>query len=425
MVRLTRAQQQERTRAAVLAAARAEFTERGYAAVKVDDIAERAELTRGAVYSNFPGKRALYLAVLVDTFEHGAADEPAPPPPALSPSEALGAFARARLDRLPLADGASEAGRPQPHALAGVLDDETIREAFRQTTRLEALLLALALETYEPAGARQVRRAELVLRLLDGPGAPADPGLGCGDPFDIALACAHLAGLALDDTWDPPYLPYVSAARPCRDVWSPPAPLPDLLTGHPVGFADDGVIAVLGTRRLEAAEEAVRAARPGDTVTVAVATADPAESGRLVHVRIGEFAHSLRRVFAREDRPRLRLVMDDRGLLASALGVPDADDATECAVRIERGELVARARGRGAAHAAATFGRTGGDASRTGADVTRADAPGTGAHATRADAPGTGADVTRADATRADADPSRTARPRAAHPRTTQHGATP
>jgi AcrR family transcriptional regulator len=72
MVRLTRAQQQERTRAAVLAAARQEFTEHGYVDAKVDRIAERAELTRGAVYSNFPSKRALYLAVLFDLVGHAA-----------------------------------------------------------------------------------------------------------------------------------------------------------------------------------------------------------------------------------------------------------------------------------------------------------------------------------------------------------------
>ena len=55
---------QERNRAAVLAAARAEFVERGFRDAKVDVIAARAGLTRGAVYSNFPGKRALYFAVL-------------------------------------------------------------------------------------------------------------------------------------------------------------------------------------------------------------------------------------------------------------------------------------------------------------------------------------------------------------------------
>jgi len=55
---------QERNRAAVLAAARAEFVERGFRDAKVDVIASRAGLTRGAVYSNFPSKRALYFAVL-------------------------------------------------------------------------------------------------------------------------------------------------------------------------------------------------------------------------------------------------------------------------------------------------------------------------------------------------------------------------
>src|SRR5690349_16149867 len=59
-----RAEMQERNRAAVLAAARGEFAEQGFRDAKVDVIAARAGLTRGAVYSNFPGKRALYFAVL-------------------------------------------------------------------------------------------------------------------------------------------------------------------------------------------------------------------------------------------------------------------------------------------------------------------------------------------------------------------------
>ncbi|MEU1025917.1 TetR/AcrR family transcriptional regulator, partial [Streptomyces sp. NPDC005904] len=210
--------------------------------------------------------------------------------------------------------------------------------------------------------------AQLVLRLLDGPGASADPALGFGDPFDIAQACAHLAGLPLADTWNPPHLPYVPPARACRDPWHPPRELRDLLDGRPVGFAGDGVITVLGTRRLEAAEEAVRAARAGDLITVAVTTADPAEIGRLVRLRIGDFARSLWRVFEPEDRPRLRLVLDDRGLVASAVGVPDADDTTEYAVRVRHDTIVTRAQGPGAAHAAATFDRITADVSHTEPD---------------------------------------------------------
>ncbi|MEU7837323.1 MULTISPECIES: helix-turn-helix domain-containing protein [unclassified Nonomuraea] len=361
MVRLTRAQQQERTRAAVLAAARAEFGERGYADAKVDRIAERAELTRGAVYSNFPSKRALYLAVLVGSIEHSDApddsiahaDAPeAPSPPGLA--EAMGAFARGWLERLPLAGDTPADGSLRLRSLAGVFDDEPGRTALAQVTRLEALLLALALESRPPHHTRCVRLAELVLTLLNGAGHLADTAPGFADPFDVARACEHLAGLDLADTWNPPHLPFVAPARSVQERWEPPAELPDQITGRRAGFGADGVLVVLGAGRLEAAEEAVRAARPGDQITVAVVTDDPAEIGRLVRLRVGDLTGCLRRVFGPEARPGLRLVLDDHATLASAVGLPDIGDATEAAVRVQAGEIIARARGRGAAHAVAT-----------------------------------------------------------------------
>src|SRR3954452_1220103 len=101
MGRLTRAETQERNRAKVLSAARDEFAERGFRDAKIDQIAERAELTRGAVYSNFPGKQALYFAVLAEVAEESAA--PPYPPPARTPEAALGDSARVWLARLPLA----------------------------------------------------------------------------------------------------------------------------------------------------------------------------------------------------------------------------------------------------------------------------------------------------------------------------------
>lgn len=361
MVRLTRAQQQERTRAAVLAAARAEFGERGYADAKVDRIAERAELTRGAVYSNFPSKRALYLAVLVGSIEHSDAPvdsiEHADTPEAPSPSglaEAMGAFARSWLERLPLAGDTPADGSLRLRSLAGVFDDEPGRTALAQVTRLEALLLARALESRPPRHTRCVRLAELVLTLLNGAGHLADTAPGFADPFDVARACEHLSGLDLADTWDPPHLPFVAPAQSVQERWEPPAELPDQITGRRVGFDADGVIVVLGAGRLEAAEEAVRAARPGDRITVAVVTDDPAEIGRLVRLRVGDLTGCLRRVFEPEAWPGLRLVLDDHGTLASAVGLPDIGDATEAAVRVQAGEIVARARGRGAGHAVAT-----------------------------------------------------------------------
>jgi AcrR family transcriptional regulator len=352
---LTRAQQQERTRAVVLAAAREEFAERGYAEATVDRIAERAELTRGAVYSNFPSKRAVYLAVLVDMVE-GAAVGEAPSSPR-SVGAALGAFARVWLERLPLAGDTPAGGRLQLRSLAGVVDDEPARAALAQVTQLEALLLGLALEAQLPRrnreGARRVRLAELVVTLLSGAGHLAETAPGFGDPFDVARACEQLGGIDLLDAWDPPHLPYVAPGRPCRDAWVPPAELVDLLSGRRVSLDRDGVVALLGSSRLGAAEEAVRAAGPGDRVTVVVLTRDPAEIGRLVRLRVGDLTGCARRVLGPDPWPGLRIIVDDRSLVAAAVGLADPGDATEAAVRIRDGGIVVRAEGRGAGYAAA------------------------------------------------------------------------
>ncbi len=63
-VRLTRDEKKAQTRQRLLDAAWAVFTERGFLAPTLDDIAEAAGLTKGAVYSNFAGKEDLVLAVL-------------------------------------------------------------------------------------------------------------------------------------------------------------------------------------------------------------------------------------------------------------------------------------------------------------------------------------------------------------------------
>lgn len=354
MVRLTRVQQQERTRASVLAAAKDEFTEHGYALAKVDRIAERAELTRGAVYSNFPSKRALYLAVLIDLVESAATVEPATSPASLA--DALGLFARTWLERLPLVGDSASGGRLQLRSLDGVLDDHG-RTVLAQVAALEALLLGTALEgVSEPA--RRVRLASLVLTLLAGAGHAAEVAPGSGDPFDVARACQHLAGIDLADTWAPAHLPYVEPARPCEEAWDPPAGLVDRIDGTPVDLGADGVVVVLGAGRLSAAEEAVRSVRPGKQVTVVVVS--DAETGLLVRLRVADLTGCLRRVFAADALPPLRLVLDDHAVVASALGVSDPGDETEAAVRIRGGVIVARAHGRGAAHAVSDTARKAG-----------------------------------------------------------------
>ncbi|MET9863777.1 TetR/AcrR family transcriptional regulator [Streptomyces smyrnaeus] len=356
MARLTRAQQQERTRAAVLVAAREEFAEHGYADAKIDRIAERAELTRGAVYSNFTGKRALYLAVLTETAERDTAAAELPVESPDSAGQALGAFARVWLERLPLAGDTPGSGHLQLRSLSGVLDTAPTRAALAELVRFEALLLALALEPLPGADARMVRRAALALTLLHGAAGLAENAPGVGDPFDLADAAEHLAGTALTDDAEPPHLPFVPPARPAEDQWAAPGGLRDEITGRPIDLGDDGVIVTLGVARLSAAEEAVRAARSGDEVTIVVVTGDPAETGRLARLRLLDLVGCLRRVFAAGELPRARVVFDDDGAVPAALGRDSIDDSTEFAVRVADELIVARAEGRGAGHAAAGHG---------------------------------------------------------------------
>jgi len=341
MARLTRAQQQERTRAAVLVAARREFTDHGYIDAKIDRIADRADLTRGAVYSNFSGKRALYLAVLADDAER-ARDLARPPlhSPA-STGQALGAFARVWLERLPLTGDTPADGHLRLRSLSGVVDTAPTRAALAELLRLEAVLLALALNPETPP----TRIADLTLTLLHGAASLAENAPGAGDPFDLCRAAEHLAEMPFPAEEPPPHLAYVTPATPVREPWTPPAGLRDELTGEPVDLGEDGVVVVLGTGRLSAVREAL-----GEGTTFVVVTSDPGEAGRLVRLRIADLAGCLRRVFGREDLPRVRIVLDEAGVAADALGIAP-DDRAEAAVRTRDGMIVRRAAGHGAGHA--------------------------------------------------------------------------
>jgi AcrR family transcriptional regulator len=59
-----RGDKRERTRAALIAAAWAVVEEKGFAAVSLEEIASRAGMTRGAIYSNFTSRADLLLAVV-------------------------------------------------------------------------------------------------------------------------------------------------------------------------------------------------------------------------------------------------------------------------------------------------------------------------------------------------------------------------
>jgi AcrR family transcriptional regulator len=67
--RLTRAEQREKTRTCLVEAAAKVFSRRGYDKASLDEVAEEAGFTKGAVYSNFKGKEDLFLATIDAHFE--------------------------------------------------------------------------------------------------------------------------------------------------------------------------------------------------------------------------------------------------------------------------------------------------------------------------------------------------------------------
>ncbi len=64
VARLTRAESRERTRTQLLAAAEEVFAARGFHGASLDEVAEAAGFSKGAVYSNFGSKDELFVAVL-------------------------------------------------------------------------------------------------------------------------------------------------------------------------------------------------------------------------------------------------------------------------------------------------------------------------------------------------------------------------
>jgi len=97
--RTLKAEQAETTRATLIAAARALFAERGYAAVGTEEIVRAAGVTRGALYHHFAGKQELFQAVY-ESVEQQLVEQIAASAlaGASDPLEALRAGAQAFLD---------------------------------------------------------------------------------------------------------------------------------------------------------------------------------------------------------------------------------------------------------------------------------------------------------------------------------------
>jgi len=92
----------QRTRAALVAAALEIVAEKGFAAASLDEIAARAGMTKGAVYSNFASKAELLLAAMM---ARGLTVETAPPPADATLADHVRAMAGGLADTLRRAQG--------------------------------------------------------------------------------------------------------------------------------------------------------------------------------------------------------------------------------------------------------------------------------------------------------------------------------
>jgi len=186
------------TRAALVGAARALFTEKGFQDATLEDVAARAGVTKGAVYHHFRDKRELFAVVFneleleLDATGRAAAQAETGGPRAafLAGCRAYLEFAQQRPDfhRIVLVDGPAALGPAGWHAADTQLGLPTLDGAVRalmalgliapQPPRPLALLLFGALNEAGFALARREPEIDLdsalaaVGRILDGLKAP-------------------------------------------------------------------------------------------------------------------------------------------------------------------------------------------------------------------------------------------------------------
>ncbi|MBY4947357.1 TetR/AcrR family transcriptional regulator [Cupriavidus respiraculi] len=128
----------EATRGALLAAARAAFIDKGYAATSTPAIVAAAGITRGALYHHFADKQDLFRAVLEEEARAVAAEIEAAAPNTRSARKALVAGSKAYLDamtvpgrtRLLLIDGPAVLGSAEIFALDEAHAGRTLREGL-------------------------------------------------------------------------------------------------------------------------------------------------------------------------------------------------------------------------------------------------------------------------------------------------------
>ncbi|QRM53757.1 TetR/AcrR family transcriptional regulator [Sinorhizobium sp. BG8] len=184
----TNKERTEATRAALIAAARTLFTDKGYADTATPDIVSAAGVTRGALYHHFEDKKALFRAVVEHEAAQVAETIEARSALAKSPREALLSGASAYFDamevpgrtRLILLDAPAVLGAECLGAIDRENADKSLHEGVRAQLsssadrhQIQAIsnLLSAAFDraaiAIEAGGDRKIYEAAIVM-LIDG-----------------------------------------------------------------------------------------------------------------------------------------------------------------------------------------------------------------------------------------------------------------
>jgi len=187
--RLSRREAQAQTRARLLDAAAEIFSEKGFSAATIADVADRAGYTIGAVYSNFEGKDALFRSLMAErlvAMEAGLTDAFASADAAheLQPDD-VDQRIRADLDRLEAAEDSVPAswGRLLNEYRGYIADDAAAKAELAELDRRCVEIIARYIERFAAS-------IELVLPL------PATELVELTNALSAGLRDAHADGRA-------------------------------------------------------------------------------------------------------------------------------------------------------------------------------------------------------------------------------------
>ncbi|MFJ6572713.1 TetR/AcrR family transcriptional regulator [Streptomyces sp. NPDC091292] len=154
----------DEVRRRLLTAAARSFAERGYADSRLEDIANAAGFTKGAVYSNFAGKQELFGAILGDGADSEFTAVMAEIGDAEEPADAVGLAARTVARRIV---GDAERGQLGLEFAARAARDERTRAVLTPLRRAQRAAAARSIETVAArTGIRPAVRPELAALIL-------------------------------------------------------------------------------------------------------------------------------------------------------------------------------------------------------------------------------------------------------------------